>query len=68
MLGYLLIGAFAFYYLMPKPVTGPSSEPYVIPGDTTDMTDMSAAPVADWTSDVPKKGKIGTYEVPTNSH
>ncbi len=27
MLGFLLIGAFAVYYLMPQPITGPSSQP-----------------------------------------
>lgn len=25
MLGYLVVAAFAIYYLMPKPITGPSS-------------------------------------------
>lgn len=55
MLGYLVIAAFAIYYLMPKPITGPSSDPQP-------SSEVSPA------SDIPKNGKVDTYNVPTNSH
>lgn len=69
MLGFLLIGAFAIYYLMPKPITGPSSiiAPVPVP-PMPSVEELEEKASENQQITIPKNGVIDLFAVPSNSH